>query len=412
MIRLAGRKRITIQKDLFTRQSCLASIRFNAFRQRRRKRRGDLDFATTNSSFHWRQGRFYSMDEDDAYWRLSFGEERIQGRRSTGGINPLWYDSDHEFPGPVSGFKSFGLREMDVPRREEFRNFDDMVLNVKMKKGKQDKQRNVIENGAFRNKKEHGGEAQLSTRRQKYVVDDQSSRRLSRGAVREKGAELDDGGQKKLSGSAERDIFPIEPESMVQMKDEFWKLSVSDSRKLPKIRLSSVNEDYVLEPLHEDYVLQGPNLEEKKLKEIKVKPESQERSAYTSRESHSRKMKQNNRVKACSPRTECKIRAIEDMKKARMKSKKKERKEQIEVVGKTMFDSFAVVKSSYDPQQDFRDSMVEMIRAKGLDRPEDLEELLACYLMLNHDEYHDLIIKVFREVWIELKDQIIYRELC
>ncbi|KAL0300645.1 UNVERIFIED_CONTAM: hypothetical protein Sradi_6341300 [Sesamum radiatum] len=114
---------------------------FSRFRQRRRKRRGDLDFATSNSSFHWRQGRFYSMDEDDAYWRLSFGEERIQGRRSTGGINPLWYDSDHEFPGPVSGFKSFGLREMDVPRREEFRNFDDMVLSVKMKKGKQDKQR-------------------------------------------------------------------------------------------------------------------------------------------------------------------------------------------------------------------------------------------------------------------------------
>ncbi|KAK4386527.1 hypothetical protein Sango_2523300 [Sesamum angolense] len=240
---------------------------FSRFRQRRRKRRGDLDFATSNSSFHWRQGRFYSMDEDDAYWRLSFGEERIQGRRSTGGINPLWYDSDHEFPGPVSGFKSFGLREMDVPRREEFRNFDDMVLSVKMKKGKQDKQRNATENGAFRNKKEHGGEAQFSTRRQKYVVDDQSARRLSRGAVREKEAELDGGVQKKLSCSAERDIFPIEPESMVQMKDEFWKLAVSDSRKLPKIRLSSVNEDYVLEPLHEDYVLQGPNLEEKKLKE-------------------------------------------------------------------------------------------------------------------------------------------------
>ncbi|KAK4421134.1 Transcription repressor OFP5 [Sesamum alatum] len=363
---------------------------FSRFRQRRRKRRGDLDFATSNPSLHWRQGRFYSMDEDDAYWRLSFGEERIQGRRSTGGINPLWYDSDHEFPGPVSGFKSFGLREMDVPRREEFRNFDDMVLNVKMKKGKQDKQRNVIENG----------KEQVSTRRQKYV-DDQSSRKFSHGAVRERGH---NGGQKKLSGSAERDIFPIEPDCMVRMKDDFRKLSVSDSRKLPKIHLHSVNEDYVLEPLHEDYVLQGPNPEVKKLKEIKVKTES----AYTSRESQSRKMKQNNRVKACSPRTECKIRAIEEMKKARMRCKKKERKEQIEVEGKkSMFDSFAVVKSSYDPQQDFRDSMVEMIREKGIDRPEDLEELLACYLTLNHDEYHDLIIKVFRQVWIELKDQII-----
>lgn len=345
------------------------------------------------------------MDEDDAYWRLSFGEERIQGRRSTGGINPLWYDSDHEFPGPVSGYK----REIDAPRRAEFRNFDDMVLNVKMMKGKQDKQRITRENVAYRSKKENGGEAQLKTQRQKYV-NDQSTRKSSRRAVREKQAELErgnDDGEKKLSNPAERDIYPIEPEGMVQMKDDFWKLAVSDPRKLPKIRLSSVSEDYLLEPLQEDYVLQGQNLEENKLKEIKVKTESEKRSAYTSRESHSRKLKQNNRVKACSPRTECKIRALEDMKKARMKSKKKERKEQIQVEGKTMFDSFAVVKSSNDPQKDFRDSMVEMIRQKGIDRPEDLEELLACYLTLNCDEYHDLITKVFRQVWLELNDQII-----
>ncbi|KAL2925588.1 Transcription repressor OFP5 [Bienertia sinuspersici] len=42
--------------------------------------------------------------------------------------------------------------------------------------------------------------------------------------------------------------------------------------------------------------------------------------------------------------------------------------------------SFAVVKSSRDPQQDFRDSMIEMIMEKRIRQPEELEELLACFL--------------------------------
>ncbi|CAI0475680.1 unnamed protein product [Linum tenue] len=64
--------------------------------------------------------------------------------------------------------------------------------------------------------------------------------------------------------------------------------------------------------------------------------------------------------------------------------------------------SFAVVKSSYDPQNDFRESMVEMIEEMGIRKAEDLEELLACYLTLNSDEYHELIIKVFRQVWFDV----------
>lgn len=65
-------------------------------------------------------------------------------------------------------------------------------------------------------------------------------------------------------------------------------------------------------------------------------------------------------------------------------------------------DSFAVVKSSFDPQRDFRESMVEMIVENNIKASKDLEELLACYLSLNSDEYHDLIIKVFKQIWFDL----------
>lgn len=64
-------------------------------------------------------------------------------------------------------------------------------------------------------------------------------------------------------------------------------------------------------------------------------------------------------------------------------------------------EGFAVAKKSSNPENDFKESMVRMIRLKRISRPEDLENLLACYLVLNSDEYHDVIVKVFRQVWIE-----------
>ncbi|XP_020239940.1 transcription repressor OFP2 [Cajanus cajan] len=63
--------------------------------------------------------------------------------------------------------------------------------------------------------------------------------------------------------------------------------------------------------------------------------------------------------------------------------------------------SFAIVKSSFDPQKDFRESMVEMIVENNIRASKDLEDLLACYLSLNSDEYHDLIIKVFKQIWFD-----------
>ena len=63
-----------------------------------------------------------------------------------------------------------------------------------------------------------------------------------------------------------------------------------------------------------------------------------------------------------------------------------------------------LVKKSADPQRDFRESMVEMIIENDIRGSKDLEELLACYLSLNSDEYHGLIVKVFEEIWFDLTE--------
>ncbi|KAK7349708.1 hypothetical protein VNO77_07304 [Canavalia gladiata] len=71
---------------------------------------------------------------------------------------------------------------------------------------------------------------------------------------------------------------------------------------------------------------------------------------------------------------------------------------------KSLSDSFAIVKSSFNPQKDFRESMVEMIVENNIRASKDLEDLLACYLSLNSDEYHDLIIQVFKQIWFDLAE--------
>ncbi|XP_050216036.1 transcription repressor OFP8 [Mercurialis annua] len=62
-------------------------------------------------------------------------------------------------------------------------------------------------------------------------------------------------------------------------------------------------------------------------------------------------------------------------------------------------DSFAVVKSSSDPYNDFRTSMVEMIVEKQIFTAKDLEQLLQCFLSLNSDNHHNIILEVFTEIW-------------
>jgi uncharacterized protein (TIGR01568 family) len=64
--------------------------------------------------------------------------------------------------------------------------------------------------------------------------------------------------------------------------------------------------------------------------------------------------------------------------------------------------SLAVMKYSSDPQRDFTESMIEMIIANNMRSWSDLEDLLACYLSLNSADYHSVIVKVFKQVWLDL----------
>lgn len=145
------------------------------------------------------------------------------------------------------------------------------------------------------------------------------------------------------------------------------------------------------------------------LRSIKIDRPSGKKKHLAKSEMKARKPKQGSKVRIYSPRMAskveiCKIKALEDMKKAKLKMKKAEERMLEETAG---LDSFAVVKCSSNPEKDFRDSMVEMVTELQINQPEEMEELLACYLTLNSDEYHDLIVKVFRQVWLDINKDIL-----
>lgn len=64
--------------------------------------------------------------------------------------------------------------------------------------------------------------------------------------------------------------------------------------------------------------------------------------------------------------------------------------------------SVAIVKESIDPDKDFKESMMEMIIEHKMSTKEEFEQLLACYLSLNPGTYHELIAKVFEQIWFEI----------
>lgn len=62
-------------------------------------------------------------------------------------------------------------------------------------------------------------------------------------------------------------------------------------------------------------------------------------------------------------------------------------------------ESFAVVKKSEDPYEDFKRSMMEMIVEKHMFDEKELEQLLHCFLSLNSREHHRVIVQAFSEIW-------------
>ncbi|CAN8295234.1 unnamed protein product [Cochlearia groenlandica] len=128
---------------------------------------------------------------------------------------------------------------------------------------------------------------------------------------------------------------------------------------------------------------QSVNVKNKNEDACRIQKKHQKTLVYSGRRSSSNSPRI--KLRASSPR----IRFSEHRSKSRSQNKQ-------------VLDSFAVIKSSVDPKKDFRESMVEMIEENNIIATQDLEDLLACYLSLNPNEYHDLIIKVFVQVWLEV----------
>ncbi|RWW66684.1 hypothetical protein BHE74_00025932 [Ensete ventricosum] len=65
-------------------------------------------------------------------------------------------------------------------------------------------------------------------------------------------------------------------------------------------------------------------------------------------------------------------------------------------------ESFAVVKLSEDPREDFLRSMAEMVVEKEIFDAGGLEQLLRCFLSLNSRQHHAAIVTAFEEIWDSL----------
>ncbi|XP_068321972.1 transcription repressor OFP5-like [Pyrus communis] len=312
-------------------------------------------------------GRFYGVDddEDDAFWRLSFGEDSAQGKNDRGFLRSVRYDSDNEFDVQKSICGGFQKSRRKVERRERSQKLKGMH-----------KTRNDRD---WRLRKENGevfGKKQVELEGEAHRKEEERS-----------------------TGSVRNDVLEL----LAARKHQDLSLWNSKSSGLETIEEESLNLETEDE---EELVSDWQKLKERKIQEVKSKNEKHRKSLYISRELQRRRTRRSCKVRVCSPWTAsrveiCKVKVLEDMTKAKLKTKKEAEERAVQQV-RTRLNSFAVVKCSFDPQKDFRDSMVEMVVEKKITQPEDLEELLASYLTLNSDKYRDLIIKVFRQVWFDL----------
>lgn len=80
------------------------------------------------------------------------------------------------------------------------------------------------------------------------------------------------------------------------------------------------------------------------------------------------------------------------------KYEERRRKVKEETSSNKLFVMVAMEKSSYNLREDFRESMMEMITANRISQPKDLRRLLNCYISMNSEEFHSVILEVFHEV--------------
>ncbi|KAJ4844274.1 hypothetical protein Tsubulata_009823 [Turnera subulata] len=358
------------------------------------------------------RGKFYGGD-GDAFWRLSFGEDGVDGKMSREVMGSVLCDSENGLQFPPSCCQS--CRSNTRNEQEDSFRFSDMVSDVRKMRGILPGEVEVLPEMEMYGRQKV---AEIRTPRLRVERDRKLTKRNQR-VIREKKMEL------------HGEVYQAEMGRRVGgIQREDCELTGSDDPKTSRYMPFMNSSESYFDKGEEEYAFSTPKesevfaaeklssgwqkLKEMKIEEFKLKSERQRKSIYVNRELERKRPKQHGKVRAYSPRTAtkveiCRIRALEDMKKSKLKMKKKSREKTIE--GFTGLESFAVVKCSFDPQQDFRDSMMEMIKERRIREPEELEELLACYLTLNSDEYHDLIIKVFRQVWLDLDHASFHTEL-
>ncbi|GLU13851.1 hypothetical protein SLE2022_304610 [Rubroshorea leprosula] len=348
------------------------------------------------------EGRFHAGD-GDAFWRLSFGEKSVDGKESRGVLRSVWYDPDDEVGFPPSSCqrcRSNAMRTMetervkrswDVEKIKEYRRDTEMLPGTDNRKGET---LTIIKTPRLISARD------LKLRNRFEEAVEEKRLRLQRINSEARKKSTNPGiGREELTGESLR-----KHHNLPYMNLGNFNLTTNDEGSAFATR--RMEQSNRLSPEYSSS--EWRKLKEMKIEELKVKNEIQRKSLYMSRGLQRRKTKQS-KDRVFSPRTPskveiCKIKALEDMKKAKLKMKAAKQRR---VKESTRLENFAVVKCSFDPEKDFRDSMIEMIMEKKISRPEELEELLACYLTLNSDEYHELIIKVFRQVWFDL-DQAIF----
>lgn len=89
---------------------------------------------------------------------------------------------------------------------------------------------------------------------------------------------------------------------------------------------------------------------------------------------------------------------IRERQEARHRERRKQRLGDHDHQGTKFIIMVAMEKCSYDPREDFRESMIEMIMANRIEETKDLRSLLNYYLSMNSEEYHGIILEVFYEV--------------
>lgn len=331
------------------------------------------------------------MVPDDDYWRFSFAKQSSEGSESGGCSED---ETEVRFLSCKSCRSNGKYAGKDICKYPEAGKFNDMLsdarntkLEMIMKKGRS-KSVDYSSGPRFQTPQWIAMKDQEVTAHELKTADEtilEGDMVFCRGPFHEDriGMKQEQKILEPLSRKSDRNTAKTQPKFMPLDSRKMDQSNMKDSTRILNSEQKLVEDDQKIANVPSKNNKQGNGASN---------------SPFRDRDSHRRKIRHRPRIGVYSPRTSlrmevCKIRAVEDLKKAKKKREKQKGR---------AFESFAVVKCSFNPHQDFRESMMEMIFEHGIRHPEELESLLACYLSLNSDEYHDVIVKVFRQVWFDL----------